>query len=139
MTVQEVFDQSVERGPDCWLWKGVRNADGYGRLYFRGHHDYAHRVAWELAHGLPIPTGVVIMHTCDNPACVNPAHLRQGTIADNNRDRAAKGRSWKSKLDLDPDSVAAALRACGTVASAAHELGVSRRTIQRHLKRMEAA
>lgn len=137
-TIQERFEPFVERGVDCWLWNGRRDANGYGRLYFRGRHHYAHRLALELASGEPLTKGVVVMHTCDNPPCVNPSHLRQGTVADNNRDRATKGRSWKARLDRDPDAVAAALRECGTVTSAAEVLGVSRRTIQRHLKRRAA-
>lgn len=52
----------------------------------------AHRVAYELAHG-PIPEGLVVRHRCDQPGCINPTHLEVGTITDNNRDRARRGRS----------------------------------------------
>ncbi len=77
----------------CWWWMNSPAEDGYGRIYYDGHLRLAHRVAWELEHGIPIPPGLVAMHTCDQPPCVNPAHLRLGTFADNNRDRARKGRS----------------------------------------------
>jgi hypothetical protein len=53
---------------------------------------YAHRVAYVLANG-PIEPGQVVMHTCDVPACVNPAHLKLGSQGDNNRDCFAKGRN----------------------------------------------
>lgn len=75
---------------DCWEWTGTRREFGYG-LFFIGELKLrAHRVSFLLNNGwLPI----VVMHDCDNPPCVNPRHLRGGTMADNNRDRDAKGRS----------------------------------------------
>lgn len=81
----------------CWPWVSATDRDGYGVFTIAGegahHTERAHRVAWSLARG-PIPDNApVIMHTCDNPPCCNPSHLRPGTLADNNRDRAKKGRS----------------------------------------------
>lgn len=52
---------------------------------------YAHRVAWELTYG-PIPNGLRVLHTCDNPRCVNPGHLMLGTQSDNIADSMRKGR-----------------------------------------------
>lgn len=76
----------------CWIWTGAKNADGYGRLHFGGKADQAHRVAWQLKHGA-IPHGKVIRHkVCDNPPCVNPAHLLLGSRADNVRDAVEKRR-----------------------------------------------
>lgn len=72
----------------CIEWQGSIDSEGYGRHGKRK----AHRIAWESAHG-PIPVGLLVCHTCDNPPCVNVEHLFLGTIADNNRDRHAKGRS----------------------------------------------
>jgi hypothetical protein len=84
-------ERRTSRGPGCWIWRGYRNAFGYGRVWFRYRRAYPHRVAWELQHG-PIPEGLSVLHRCDNPACVRPSHLRLGTQADNIRDCVAKGR-----------------------------------------------
>ena len=75
-------------GDECWVWSGCNDKDGYG-LLGRGR---AHRISWELFHG-DIPDGLFICHRCDNPPCVNPAHLFIGSLLENNRDRAHKGRT----------------------------------------------
>lgn len=61
----------------CWIWAGSKGLNGYGLFQIGGRgspHVGAHRFAYEMAHG-PIPKGMVVMHSCDTPACVNPAHL----------------------------------------------------------------
>ena len=94
----------VERGSQpvpfcgCWIWLGsLRNRYGYGGINIQGSVMLAHRVAYAAANG-PIPAKAVVMHTCDTPLCVNPEHLKLGTVSNNMRDMYDKGR--KSKLSL---------------------------------------
>jgi hypothetical protein len=78
----------------CWLWRGRRaKRYGYGELHSRRGRPplKAHRVSYELHNGLIAP-GLVVLHSCDNTACVNPAHLSLGTQLDNIADTVAKGR-----------------------------------------------
>lgn len=76
----------------CHIWIGGANALGYGLIRDGVRHKRAHRVAWEMVNG-PIPCGMVILHRCDVPSCVNPDHLMVGTQADNMRDMGRKGRA----------------------------------------------
>lgn len=92
-TWEDRINQYVDRkGPDeCWEWKGHRGNAGYGVAYCQGLQLRAHRVAYMVAKG-DVPEGVLVLHTCDNPPCCNPAHLRLGTYLDNNEDAINKGR-----------------------------------------------
>ena len=88
-----MFDRHVERGPDWWVWMGTTDSKGRYGVLRRGRRVLlAHRVAWEIKNG-PIPAGMAVCHTCDNPPCVRPDHLWLGTLAENIRDRDAKGRA----------------------------------------------
>lgn len=89
----------------CWLWTASTDRDGYGKFQYPGPdgqvHIRAHRWAYEHFVG-PVPTGCVVMHQCDTPSCVNPAHLDYGTPIENNEDKLAKGRGaprWGNALN----------------------------------------
>lgn len=92
MAVGQRLRLQVEPRGACVEWVGTRNADGYGRVFVERRRWFAHRLSWVLHRGA-IPDGMVVMHTCDNPACVAIEHLRLGTQAENNRDRHEKGRT----------------------------------------------
>lgn len=87
------FWAKVDKSGECWIWTECRDRDGYGRFRLLGMNRRAHRIAWEMAFG-PVPAETpCVLHRCDNTACVRPDHLWVGTVSDNNKDRAAKGRS----------------------------------------------
>lgn len=94
----------------CIEWTGALNEHGYGRAFFRGKPGIlAHRVAWTLAHG-QIRDGMHVLHRCDVRACVNVAHLYEGTQQDNVNDMIERGR-WAGPDSISPYSRArAALR-----------------------------
>lgn len=92
----------------CWVWVGRLRKDGYGELRVSGPITLAHRCSWMLHRG-PIANGLCVLHRCDNRQCVNPDHLRLGTVADNNADCVAKNRQARggrlSVTKLTPEMV----------------------------------
>ena len=84
----------VDAGPAevCWEWQGpISHKGGYAVAVHHSKRLGAHRLSWILTRG-PIPPGLVIRHTCDNPKCCNPNHLELGTHYDNVQDMITRGR-----------------------------------------------
>ncbi len=82
----------TEPNSGCWLWSDAGDKNGYGRIQIgKGNTLKAHRISHLLFNG-PVPNDLLIIHNCDTPPCVNPKHLRLGTIADNNKDMMSRGR-----------------------------------------------
>lgn len=81
----ERFWEKVERTDACWLWQGHRNHKGYGYISVNRRHVGAHRVAYEMARGVPVPAGLEIDHLCHVRHCVNPDHLEAVTHMENLR------------------------------------------------------
>lgn len=107
-TLADRFWLFVERGldADCWEWHGTlsehRPGFKYGRLRFQNKNYDAHRVSYTLHKG-PIPAGMFVCHSCDNPPCVNPAHLWLGTLQDNHKDAELKGRLKRRRDTFAPE------------------------------------
>ncbi len=94
---------AVNEDSGCWEWTGARDKDGYG--WFRANKKMvrSHRGAFEIFKGL-IKYGNYVCHKCDNPSCVNPYHLFQGTNTDNMKDMSAKGRGKKQNGESNSSS-----------------------------------
>jgi hypothetical protein len=99
-TRQQRFDKKyvINEVTDCWEWTAACNNIGYGLFRYNNQlMRSAHRVSYEIHKG-PIPQGMVVCHTCDNPKCVNPNHLWTGTRQDNSKDMTNKGRCGRHML-----------------------------------------
>jgi hypothetical protein len=84
----------------CWIWQGKSRTGTcrlYGRIKVDGISTPAHRYSWELNNQQKIPDGMLVLHRCDNPECVNPDHLFLGTHQDNMDDMKKKGRQAKGE------------------------------------------
>lgn len=87
------FWKRVNVRPDgCWTWTAPLSSNGYGRFYADATTYSAHRYALILS-GVEIPPGMCVLHSCDNPSCVRPSHLRVGSHQENMRDMAERKRN----------------------------------------------
>lgn len=136
---EQRFWKSVEKTDKCWLWRAGRDHDGYGifgaKIFGVRVHS-AHRYSHMLATGEILSPAILVMHSCDNPPCVNPAHLSSGTWADNTADMISKGRHLDrvrihaNKIaKLSEDQVRSILRDGRPYAEIAAEFGVHPQTI----------
>lgn len=128
----------------CHNFLGCKTSGGYGRIRVGGVHWMAHRYALSVHLGRPLEDGCVVMHSCDNPSCVNPMHLREGTQKDNMQDCKAKGRMRKATGKRDASTYHSAkvnqrynerlrvvLAAEGTDAQVSKKLGVNLQWVKR--------
>ena len=141
-TIQERFEANFTKGDGCWNWEAYKDRDGYGRIVNAGKKRGAHRIAYQLYVG-EIPDELQVLHRCDNPSCVNPAHLFLGTVADNMHDCMNKGRftlpvhlsggkAGGAKLTEEQVKTIREMRAAGVMQNdIAREFGVVRHTISR--------
>lgn len=143
---QRFWRMANKRGEDdCWEWSGNRLPKGYGVIGKGGKGNgviTAHRLSYTMHKG-EIPPSMVVMHSCDNPCCVNPKHLSVGTYSDNNNDSVAKGRGMHRADHLlykggrsNPSAISAEvakaiLEDVGTDTWLAKKHGVSRETARK--------
>jgi hypothetical protein len=106
MKLDERFWSKVDKTDDCWIWTSATNPQGRAQYWYEGKYHIASRLVSEWLFG-PIPPKMLMCHTCDNLACVNPKHLFLGFHLANMADRNRKGRQIKGmthpnrKLSID--------------------------------------
>lgn len=137
-----VESQSRAMANGCVEFTGCKDDCGYGRINKGGRLVRVHRAVWEREHGL-IPAGMVVMHLCDNRACIRAEHLVLGTQAQNVADMDLKRRRVsvrgsehsQAKLhEADITTIRARLNDGATCISLALEYGVTEGMI-RHIKK----
>jgi len=149
--LHQIFEKvTVPEG--CWEWQGAKSSFGHGRVKQGGRLLLPHRVVFEAFNG-SLAEGELVLHHCDNPACVNPRHLFKGSHSDNMKDCAAKGRLGSqthpephqgvnhSGAKLTDEAVREIRRSAGIVPikQMARQFGVHKSIIQKVIKRQRWA
>jgi len=122
-------------GHPCWEWTGSRYHNGYGqlRMRLRERPKRAHVVSHALFKG-PVPPGLMVLHTCDNPGCVNPEHLYAGTSQDNSDDKLSRGRAPSNRItEREVEQIKAEYRSGKLQREIAQRLGIHQATVSRVL------
>ena len=131
--------QADENG--CLNWTRGKDNNGYGQLSLGeingGGVTMAHRLSWEIYNQRKIPDGLFVLHSCDNPSCVNPVHLSIGTHADNMREKGERGRV-KNRTFTESDVIKIRQIAASGISQReiARQLGVGETTVSYIVRRM---
>lgn len=88
----------IDPANGCWVYRGTKHSFGYGQMWFQGKLWYTHRLAFMFSRRAYVLGDVEIMHTCDNPPCCNPGHLRAGNRQLNTNDMMRKGRGSNGQV-----------------------------------------
>ena len=127
-----VFNRQVEKTCGCWIWTGLKDKDGYGLMPYAKKVWRANIVALKLD-GREPPRGEYACHTCDTPACVNPAHLYPGTPTQNSADAIERGRICQGErchqAKLTTAAVLEIRKSAETHEELARRFGVSRAAV----------
>ena len=139
------FEKRLLKGIDksettsCWLFQGGLNKNGYGKICWNGKKMEAHRASFEYHNKRKIREGMCICHKCDNPRCINPGHLFEGTHQENMQDAVNKGRlkgssaEWMRSIrpmvltKLSTEQIKRIKEHVGDLKNLAAELGIGRR------------
>lgn len=134
--LDRLYKNSIpEPNSGCWLWLLSVDHHGYGQININGKYERANRLSWRVFYGA-IPAGLLVLHKCDMPCCVNPEHLFLGTDLDNNRDMHKKKRHVQFSGEKLPQSklTEASVReiraSTADTMTLARKYGVSRSTIR---------
>lgn len=128
-TLEEILSNTkLDPATGCRIWLGGKFAGGYGCIWWQGKPCEVHRVVWALIHG--DPGALDVLHTCDNRACCEFAHLFLGTQQDNNKDCDTKGRRYHKLTEAQVREIRALLaRGCASQGQLSKRYGVSRQTL----------